>query len=108
MEETQDNIKLSNFSVGGEKYKTLLNHKFTSRKPHEPIDPKKVYAVIPGTIQKLYIKKGKRVKAGEKLLVLEAMKMRNDILSPLNGLIKDIYVKEGDVIPRKFLMLEFQ
>jgi biotin carboxyl carrier protein len=44
---------------------------------------------------------------GDKLLVLEAMKMRNDIISPLDGIIKDVYVKEGEKVNKEKILVEF-
>ena len=70
-------------------------------------DVKKVTAFIPGTILNIYVKKNKRVKEGEKLLVLEAMKMRNELTSPIEGTIKDIYIKEGSRVTKGELLVEF-
>jgi biotin carboxyl carrier protein len=90
------------------KYRTLLTKKYQERKPFVRKDIKKVKAFIPGTILKVYVKKNKRVKEGDKLLVLEAMKMRNDLTSPINGTIKDIYIKEGSKVTKGELLLEFK
>ena len=64
-------------------------------------------AFIPGTIKQIYIKPRKRVKEGDKLLVLEAMKMKNDIVAPINGTIKTINVKVGDRVAKNELLIEF-
>lgn len=90
------------------KYRTILSHKYELRKPYEPIDPKKLISFLPGTVHKVFVKKGSRVKEGDRLFVLEAMKMRNDVMSPLSGIIKDVLVKEGEKIAKKHLMLEFE
>ena len=90
------------------KYRTLLTKKFQQRKPFVRKDIKKIIAFIPGTILNIHVKKNKRVKEGEKLLVLEAMKMRNDLTSPMDGTIKDIYVKVGTRVTKGELMIEFQ
>jgi len=90
------------------KYKTRLTKKFINRKPYEPVDPKKVLSFIPGTIKKVYTKKGKKVRAGDKLVDLEAMKMLNTIFAHENGTIADIYIKEGDMVPKNQLLLLFK
>jgi biotin carboxyl carrier protein len=95
-------------SIDGTKYKTNLNKKFENRekwkKPNENI----IKAFIPGTILKVYVKKGDVLKIGDKLLVLEAMKMRNQITVPVSGKVKKINVAEGDVIPKGHLLVEIE
>ncbi|MCD4790054.1 MAG: acetyl-CoA carboxylase biotin carboxyl carrier protein subunit [Bacteroidales bacterium] len=88
------------------KYRTLLTKKYLDKKPYERNDLKKITALIPGVVEKIYVKKGKKVKEGDKLLILEAMKMRNDIVSPVNGTIKKINVKEGSRVTKKDIMIE--
>lgn len=110
-EETSDNLDTEVFQtlmIEDVKYKTRLTKKFLSRKPYEPIDPKKILAFIPGTIKKIYFAKGKKVKAGEKLVDLEAMKMLNTIFSPSNGTIAEIYVKEGDLVSKNHVLMLYK
>ncbi len=90
------------------KYKTRLTKKYLNRKPYQPLDPKQVLSFIPGTIKKIYVQKGKKVKAGEKLLDLEAMKMVNTMFAGENNLIADIFVKEGDMVPKNQLLILFK
>ena len=90
------------------KYRTILTKKYQSRKPYEKKDIKKITAFIPGTIKKLYVKPGKKVKEGDKLLILEAMKMRNELLSPTTGTVKTILVKSGDMVSKSQLLIEFE
>ncbi len=90
------------------KYKTLLTRKYQDKKPYAPKDIKKITAFIPGTITDVFIKRKKKVKIGDKLLVLEAMKMRNDIVSPMDGTIKDVYVKAGERVNKEKILIEFE
>ena len=90
------------------KYKTRLTKKFLNRKPYVPIDPKKVVSFIPGTIRKIYAVKGKKVKAGDKLIDLEAMKMLNTMYAQDNNTIAEIYVKEGDLVSKNHLILLYK
>ncbi|NOY11534.1 MAG: biotin/lipoyl-binding protein [Archaeoglobi archaeon] len=56
---------------------------------------KVVKAMLPGTIIKILVSPGDDVKAGETLLILEAMKMENEIVSPSSGKVKEVRVSEG-------------
>lgn len=110
-EETSDNLESEVFQtlmIEDVKYKTRLTKKFLNRKPYEPVDPKKILAFIPGTIKKIYFAKGKKVKAGEKLIDLEAMKMLNTIFAPANGVLADIYVKEGDLVSKNHVLMLYK
>jgi biotin carboxyl carrier protein len=53
---------------------------------------------MPGKIIKVLKQGGDEVKIGESVLVMEAMKMENEMLAPIDGVIKELSVSEGDVI----------
>ncbi|MCX6286728.1 MAG: biotin/lipoyl-binding protein [Bacteroidetes bacterium] len=89
-------------------FKTLPNRTFLMRKPYAVDDPKKVTAFIPGTIVKVYVKENHKVKAGETLLDLQAMKMNNHLLSPVSTVVKKIYVKQGDRVSKNQLLVELK
>lgn len=57
-----------------------------------------VTAPMPGKILKILVKEGEQVKTGQGLLILEAMKMENEIPAPKDGVVKKILVKEGDTV----------
>lgn len=59
---------------------------------------KAVRSPMPGTILKMLVKQGDKVKNGQVLLVLEAMKMENEIPAPCDGTITSIAVKEGSSV----------
>jgi biotin carboxyl carrier protein len=110
-EETSENLESEVFQtlvIEDVKYKTRLTRKFLNRKPYEPVDPKKILAFIPGTIKKIYFTKGKKVKAGEKLVDLEAMKMLNTIFAHENGIIAEIYIKEGDLVSKNHVLMLYK
>jgi biotin carboxyl carrier protein len=94
--------------IQGDTYLTLFTKKYLGRQNWIKPDPKKVISFIPGTIRKVLVKQGDSVKAEEKLLILEAMKMMNTIYSPLSGKIKSVLVKEGDRLPKGTVMIEFE
>ena len=89
-------------------YITLLTKKFRARKKYEPNDPKKVVAFIPGTIVGISIKKGSKVSANDKLIALEAMKMVNQVAAPMDGVVKKVHVKVGDIVAKNQLLLELE
>ncbi len=94
--------------IGSTVYQTRLTTKFRERINWARPDEKKVTAFIPGTIQKIMVKEGNEVAQGMPLLILEAMKMRNELLSPLGGVIKKIHIAEGDMVPKDKLLIEFK
>ena len=60
---------------------------------------------IPGRIVSVIVKKGDVVKIGQPVLIVEAMKMENEIHSPKDGTVAEIYVSEGDnVMPDEALI----
>jgi biotin carboxyl carrier protein len=89
-------------------YVTTFSKKFENRKPYEVPNPFKVLSFIPGTIQEIKIKEGQKVKKGEPMLVLESMKMMNLVRVPIDAKVKKIYIKQGERIPKNFLMVEFE
>lgn len=89
-------------------YNTLYTKKFENRKVYKPADPKMILSYIPGTILKIFVKEGSQLKSGEPILILEAMKMRNIVTIPVSGKLKKIYVKEGETIPKNFLIAEVE
>ena len=60
------------------------------------VDGVKAVAPLPGTIMQIYVNVGDEVKRGDKILMYEAMKMENNFLAEVDGVIKDIKVRVGD------------
>ena len=58
----------------------------------------KVASPLPGVIIEISVKEGQTVKAGQKVAILEAMKMENEIPAPKDGTITDIHVHKGDTL----------
>ncbi|MBE6082252.1 MULTISPECIES: DUF2118 domain-containing protein [Tissierellales] len=57
-----------------------------------------VYAPMPGTILNINVKEGDIVKSGQTLIILEAMKMENEIVAPKDGKVTGIYVSKGATV----------
>ncbi len=67
-----------------------------------------VKAPLPGNIFKLSVKVGDVVVKGQKLLIMEAMKIENDILAEKPGTIKTILVNEGDAVLQGDTIIEIE
>lgn len=67
-----------------------------------------VLAPLPGTIMQILVKEGDEVKRGDKLLVYEAMKMENNLLSEKEGIVKSVKVTTGDSILQGDVLLEIE
>lgn len=94
--------------VQGAVYKTTYTKKFENRLNYISPDPNEIYSFIPGTIIDIFIKTKQKVKEGETLLLLEAMKMENQVRMPFDGEIVKIHIKKGEIIPNRHLMLEIK
>ena len=53
---------------------------------------------MPGTILSIKVKKGSKIKEGDVVATIEAMKMEQEIKSDASGEVKDIFVAEGDSV----------
>lgn len=58
----------------------------------------KVPSPLPGVIIEVSVKEGQAVKAGQKVAVIEAMKMENEIAAPKDGTVTAIHVNKGDSV----------
>jgi len=97
---------MESLEIGSALYTTKLTTKFRNRELWQKPDVKKIIAVIPGTIQRIMAHEGDEVTSGTPLLILEAMKMRNEVLAPFSGIVAKIYVKEGEMVPKSCLLIE--
>jgi biotin carboxyl carrier protein len=57
-----------------------------------------VKSVMPGVVVKLLVKDGDRVEKGQPMLILEAMKMQNEITAPSAGVVKSLHVREREAV----------
>ncbi len=120
----EDNtIKLE---VNGTKYKVELKKKMIERKtpvlvrqkvqntnemkesPDRQSSVNEVKAPLPGTIISIAVKENEKIKIGDKLLVMEAMKMENNILAEKTGIVKNIKITVGDSVLQNDILLEIQ
>lgn len=90
------------------KFKTHSTKKFDMRESYVPLNEKIITAFIPGTIVDVFTSANKRVKKGEMLIILDAMKMQNQLYAPFNGVIKKVNVKKGERVTKKQVLIEFK
>ena len=64
-----------------------------------------IYAQIPGLVSHIHVQKNDEIKIGDTLCILEAMKMENEIKSPINGTINKIYVSIGSNVEKGDLLM---
>jgi pyruvate carboxylase len=71
-------------------------------------DPTQVAAPIPGLIAQLQASVGGKVAKGDKLLMMEAMKMQNTVYAPCDGIVAEIHVALGDTVEAKDLLVRIR
>ncbi|MDN3641764.1 acetyl-CoA carboxylase biotin carboxyl carrier protein subunit [Lutimonas halocynthiae] len=67
-----------------------------------------IKAPMPGIIIDLKVEKGQKIKKGDTLLILEAMKMENAIVSPKDTTIKEVYTTVGETVDKNKLLIDFE
>jgi len=70
--------------------------------------PVKVTAPIPGVILKILVREGDTVKAGQDILIMEAMKMENQVQASRSGRIGRINVRQDDAVQQDDVLLEIE
>jgi biotin carboxyl carrier protein len=71
-------------------------------------NPNQVCAPMPGIVVSVSVKTGQAVELGDTLMVIEAMKMENNIPSPKAGKIKELHVSQGDEVNNHQLLVSFE
>lgn len=69
---------------------------------------RQVKAPMPGLVRKVEVQPGQHVNPGDSLLVLEAMKMENELRAPTEAVVKHVHVVPGDAVGKNALLIEFQ
>ena len=68
--------------------------------------PEAVIAPMPGTIVSVEIEEGDSVEAGQGLVIVEAMKMENEVRAQAGGCVRAIYVASGDTVEKGKVLVE--
>ena len=67
-----------------------------------------ICAPMHGTVLDIFVKKGDNVATGARLAILEAMKMQHEIISDINGIVKNVYVQTKTQIAANIVMIEIE
>ena len=103
--ETLSEIEVSGGKSGGKKKSSATASSADRPRPtHEGC----VTTAMPGCIVEVKVKAGDKVNAGDPVLVIEAMKMENEIQSPKTGIVIAVHVKKGDSVSPDESLLEIQ
>lgn len=104
----ENNTKYQVFTVNNARYLTLTTKKFDNRKIWQKLDPKEICSIIPGSVIDIFAKPGQKLKAGEVVLILDAMKMYTKVTMPMDGVIKSVNVAKGDRVPKDMVMISIE
>lgn len=103
--ETLSEIEVSGSKGGGKKKSNASSGPSGRPRPsHEGC----VTTAMPGSIVEVKVKAGDTVNAGDPVLVIEAMKMENEIQAPKTGIVVAVHVKKGDSVTPDESLLEIQ
>lgn len=103
-----DQEKKQYIIVHSAKYETTYTKKYMNRKVWVEPNFNHIKSYIPGTIIDILVKEGQVLKGGDSIIVLEAMKMYNDVQMPFKGKILKINIEKGQKVPKNFLMIEIE
>lgn len=87
-------------------YTTRISSRFAVRKPYKPPEPGKLRSFIPGTVVEVLVSMDDEVQAGDDILILDAMKMKNRLKSHIAGRVSCINVKPGDRVAKGTVLVE--
>ncbi|MBS4096524.1 MAG: sodium-extruding oxaloacetate decarboxylase subunit alpha [Sulfuricella sp.] len=95
-------------SGGSSKSKSKEGGKAGSGKRPRPTHQGHVATAMPGTIVDVLVEPGKKVKAGDPVLVIEAMKMENEVQASISGTVINVWVVKGDSVTPDEALVEIQ
>ena len=105
--ETLDEVMITPNTQSAKSDKSSENSKTLSKRP-KPSHGGCVTTAMPGTIVEIKVNIGDKVNAGDSLVVIEAMKMENEIQSPDTGTVIAIHIEKGDSVSPNETLLEIQ
>jgi acetyl/propionyl-CoA carboxylase alpha subunit len=101
-------------AVNGTKYKLSAKDKFDELLKSLGMDElankkiNRILAPMPGLVIEVSVEEGTLVQKGDRLIVLEAMKMENILKSPIDGKIKKINVIKGSIVEKNQVLILFE
>lgn len=106
IEEISKNERQEKKQTAGKKDSNAKNE--SKETPPVPLttNAQKILSPMPGNVFKVLVSAGEYVKKGEAVLILEAMKMENEIVAPHDGTISAVHVKEGQAVDSDDVLFE--
>jgi pyruvate carboxylase subunit B len=106
--ETLGEVEVAGGATGGAKTQKSTATKSNGSKRPRPSHNGHVTTAMPGTIVDVLVKTGQKVNAGDPVLVIEAMKMENEIQASVPGTVIAVYVQKGDTVTPDEALVEIQ
>ncbi len=78
-----------------------------SSSPNPALSGNALTAPLPGTVIEVFVKAGEKVEAGQVVVIIEAMKMKNSIRSVYSGTVSDVLVSAGQSVAHKQALIKF-
>lgn len=105
-----DGMRTVFFELNGQPREVEIRDKsfkeqLSTRRKADPSKPGEVGAPIPGSVTLLHVKPGEQVDKGQRLVVMEAMKMQTTVYAPVPGSVDQILVRIGDSVEAHDLLL---
>jgi glutaconyl-CoA/methylmalonyl-CoA decarboxylase subunit gamma len=83
-------------------------HSFDLRKPVTSLNPNEMTAPLPGTVIEVFVRAGDVIEAGQVIVIIEAMKMKNSIRSIRAGKISEVLVSAMQTVAHKQVLVKFE
>ena len=105
--ETLSEVEVGSSGNGSNRAKKTNAEGNSSKRPR-PAHQGHVTTAMPGAIVEVMVEIGKKVKAGDPVLVIEAMKMENEVQAPVTGTVIGVFVAKGDTVTPDESLIEIQ
>ena len=97
-------------SIAGEEFEVTLKDEFEHRSAtasprHTGLDSEEIRAPMPGVVVCVEVEEGQEVSAGSAAVIVEAMKMQNEISAVTAGKVRQVLVREGDVVDSRQVLV---
>jgi pyruvate carboxylase len=111
--EPDDGRRTVTYELNGMTRETVIADKSLAAKvKHRPkadlTNPREIPAPIPGLIASIAVTVGHKVHKGDKLLMMEAMKMQTTVTAPIDGVVEELHVALGETVQSKDLLLKLR
>ena len=85
-----------------------VNESLDLRKSSASSNSNEMAAPLPGLVTEVFVKTGEEIEAGQVILIIEAMKMKNSIRSTRGGKISEVLVSAGETVAHKQVLVRFE